>query len=118
MCHEVIGTDTDGSLICRADEDGEIYNCGETLEEYGVHNLRPHELRRLELDAWLEELDARVIHVTDLGAAMEAQEWGALCVDWLTAASRRAALSAAAAAHATAHAATAAHHARRALSHP
>jgi hypothetical protein len=38
----VIGFDVDGCLLCEAF--GEMFNCGENLEEYGVENLRPVEM--------------------------------------------------------------------------
>ena len=38
-----IGIDNDGCLICEGD-DGEIYNCGETLEQIGIENLSEGEL--------------------------------------------------------------------------
>lgn len=38
----VVGVDTDGCLVC--EDRGEVYNCGETLEEFGAHNLSPAEL--------------------------------------------------------------------------
>lgn len=42
---EVIGVDTDGGLICKDVQTGELYNCGETLEEFGAHNLTEGELK-------------------------------------------------------------------------
>jgi hypothetical protein len=46
---EVTGVDADGGLILW-DREGEVeYNCGETLEEYGVENLTDRERQRLTL---------------------------------------------------------------------
>lgn len=42
----IIAIDTDGCLIM-VDEDGNTYNCGETLEEYGIDNLTPEERQAL-----------------------------------------------------------------------
>lgn len=41
---EVIGLETDGTVIQWNALDQEGYTSGETLAEYGIHNLRPHEL--------------------------------------------------------------------------
>jgi hypothetical protein len=49
MIHQdfrVVGIDADGGLICE-DADGARYNCGETLEEFGVSNLTPAEIAAL-----------------------------------------------------------------------
>ncbi len=39
----VVGIDTDGCIL--QDDDGShgVYNCGETLEQFGLHNLRDSE---------------------------------------------------------------------------
>lgn len=44
---EVVGVDTDGNLICYNASTHSNYNCGETLESYGVDNLTPTELKRV-----------------------------------------------------------------------
>lgn len=45
---EILDVDTDGCLIMW-DNDGDIpYNCGETLEGYGVDNLTQREADRLK----------------------------------------------------------------------
>ena len=46
---EVLGIDTDGCLICWNARDKERYNCGQTLEEFGVCNLREAEKKRLNI---------------------------------------------------------------------
>ena len=46
---KVIGIDTDGCLICQGGE-GEPYNCGETLEQFGIENLTPEEKSLLGLE--------------------------------------------------------------------
>lgn len=44
---EVLGVDVDGKLI-QWDRQGEVaYNCGETLEEFGITNLTTVELARV-----------------------------------------------------------------------
>jgi hypothetical protein len=44
---EVLGVDVDGGLICWNAETQTKYNCGETLEQYGEHNLSEDELIRI-----------------------------------------------------------------------
>ena len=44
---EVLATDTDGCLICFNADNGQPYNCGETLDQYGEHNLTDRERKRL-----------------------------------------------------------------------
>jgi hypothetical protein len=43
---QVIGIDTDGCLLIE-DVSGDVYNCGETVEEFGIDNLNADELRAL-----------------------------------------------------------------------
>jgi len=43
---EVIGIDNDGCLIIK-DLFGEVYNCGETLEQFGTDNLTDDEKEML-----------------------------------------------------------------------
>lgn len=43
---QVVAVASDGTLICE-DETGR-YNCGETLEEFGPHNLFQNESRMIE----------------------------------------------------------------------
>lgn len=44
---EVLRVDNDGCLVLW-DRDGEVeYNCGETLDDYGDHNLTEVECKRL-----------------------------------------------------------------------
>lgn len=43
---EVIGIDTDGCLVLWNADDEELYNCGETLEEFG--ELTAIELARIK----------------------------------------------------------------------
>jgi hypothetical protein len=45
---KVIGIDMDGYLIIE-DDTGEVYNCGQTLDEFGISNLTPDELTALGL---------------------------------------------------------------------
>ena len=45
---EVIGTDNDGCLILWNSTTQQGENCGETLEQFGIDNLFPKELKRLE----------------------------------------------------------------------
>jgi len=44
---EVLGLDADGCLILWNGSDGTPYNCGETLDEFGVENLTAEELARV-----------------------------------------------------------------------
>jgi len=44
---EVLGKDADGCLIQWDGEHGTRYNCGETLEQFGVENLTPIEKERV-----------------------------------------------------------------------
>jgi hypothetical protein len=44
---EVIGVDTDGRLIQWDATNGAPYNCGETVDEFGRHNLTQAELARV-----------------------------------------------------------------------
>ena len=44
---EVVGKDNDGSLVCWDAVSKQPYNCGETLDEFGEHNLTPTELKRV-----------------------------------------------------------------------
>lgn len=44
---EVVGVDNDGGLLCRDLETGEEYNCGDTLESFGVENLSTEELEAI-----------------------------------------------------------------------
>lgn len=46
---EVINIDSDGCLICWNAETQEPYNCGETREQYGEHNLTDRERHRLSI---------------------------------------------------------------------
>jgi hypothetical protein len=46
---EVLGLDTDGCVIQFNAGDGEAFNCGESLEDWGRHNLQPHEMSRVGL---------------------------------------------------------------------
>ncbi len=46
---KVIGIDNDGCLICfdpEAEPD-QVYNCGETPEEFGIENLTDEELENI-----------------------------------------------------------------------
>ncbi len=47
----VIGTDTDGCLVCRDHDTNEEYNCGETLEEFGPQNLTEEERKTLTAES-------------------------------------------------------------------
>ena len=47
---EVLGLDTDLNVVQWDAENKTPYNCGESLEEWGVGNLRPHERARVGLD--------------------------------------------------------------------
>lgn len=44
---EVIGLDTDGCILQWNADDGSVYNCGETLAEFGADNLTESERARL-----------------------------------------------------------------------
>jgi hypothetical protein len=46
---EVVGIDTDESLICWDAKSGTMYNCGEDLEIFGEDNLTDIERQRLNL---------------------------------------------------------------------
>lgn len=46
----VIGTDTDGSLICEDESTGEQWNCGENREDFGEHNLTQKERDLLDME--------------------------------------------------------------------
>ena len=56
---EVMGYDGDGASIVQWDGTGDTcgypcpYVCGETPEEYGLHNLEPIEMARLLLCGWI-----------------------------------------------------------------
>ena len=45
---EVIGLDSDGTVVQWNAETNQPYNCGETLEEFGVDNLTSAELQRVK----------------------------------------------------------------------
>jgi hypothetical protein len=51
----VIGLDNDGSVICYDPEydTDPVYNCGETLEEFGIDSLFPQERVTLALEGIL-----------------------------------------------------------------
>lgn len=44
---EVIRVDTDGCLVLYNAASDREYNCGQTLEEFGIYNLFPKEKERL-----------------------------------------------------------------------
>jgi hypothetical protein len=49
---KVVGMESDGTLICRevdAVTDENDWNCGETLEEFGIENLLPEERKLLNI---------------------------------------------------------------------
>jgi hypothetical protein len=46
---EVLDVDTDGCLICWNATTKQSYNCGQTVHDYGVHNLTMRECQRLAL---------------------------------------------------------------------
>ncbi len=48
---EILGMDSDYVLQWNA-ETGERYCSYETPEEFGIHNIRLHELARMEFDGW------------------------------------------------------------------
>ena len=61
----VVGIEADGTLICRpggtsGDED---YNCGETLEEFGVDRLFENERTAIGADALTEATGRKFITV-------------------------------------------------------
>jgi hypothetical protein len=41
----VVGVDTDGGVLCQDLSTMKIYNCGESLEEFGLNNLTEEEVR-------------------------------------------------------------------------
>ena len=45
---EVIGLDLDGTVVQWDAETNRPYNCGETIEEFGVDNLTEDELNRVK----------------------------------------------------------------------
>lgn len=44
---EILALDSDGCIIQWDAEKGQIYNCGETVEAFGIDNIYDHELKRL-----------------------------------------------------------------------
>jgi hypothetical protein len=58
---DVIGFDTDGTLLCRPEETigDDDYNCGETLEQFGVENLDGDELEMVAESLARAERDGR-----------------------------------------------------------
>lgn len=44
---EILQIDVNGCLIQWNADDQEIYNCGETPEEFGLDNIRSHEMERI-----------------------------------------------------------------------
>lgn len=56
---EVIDLDKNGTLICRKKESGEVYNCGETPEDFGTGNLNPEEKARLLKAGWFPYEDTK-----------------------------------------------------------
>ena len=44
---EVLGIDSDGTLLQWDADKEEVYNCGETIEEFGEDQLTPQELETL-----------------------------------------------------------------------
>jgi len=48
----ILGLDNDGCILQWNDEDLEIYNCGETPDEFGEDSITPEEARRIQADAW------------------------------------------------------------------
>lgn len=44
---EVVGQDTDGALLCKDNITGKIYNSGDTLKDFGEHNLSVREKETL-----------------------------------------------------------------------
>lgn len=57
---EVIGFDKDGRVMQWDGERGLAYNSGESLDEFGLHNLHEHELTRVNVtpDTWLAAVAA------------------------------------------------------------
>jgi hypothetical protein len=53
---DVIGIDTDKCLILWNGSKKQGENCGETLEQFGIENLFPKELKRLGID----QIDASI----------------------------------------------------------
>lgn len=46
---EIIGLDTDGCVLQWDVDTASAYNSGETPEQYGLHNIRPHEMERINI---------------------------------------------------------------------
>lgn len=44
---EIIGLDTDGCFIQWSDDEQHSYNCGETPEQFGCHNMTNVEEKRI-----------------------------------------------------------------------
>lgn len=47
----ILGLDNDGCILQWNDEDLEIYNCGETPDEFGEDSITPEEAKRIQSDA-------------------------------------------------------------------
>lgn len=47
----ILGLDNDGCILQWNDEDLEIYNCGETPDEFGEDSITPEEAKRIQFDA-------------------------------------------------------------------
>ncbi|KVV40961.1 hypothetical protein WT27_13650 [Burkholderia territorii] len=72
---EVIGFDKDGRVMQWDGERGLAYNSGESLDEFGLHNLREHELTRVNVtrDTWLAAVSAHAAkHVVTVEVAVPA----------------------------------------------
>ncbi|KKI36161.1 hypothetical protein VI03_25700 [Burkholderia vietnamiensis] len=72
---EVIGFDKDGCVMQWDGERGLSYNSGESLDEFGLHNLREHELTRVNVtrDTWLAAVAAQAAkHVATVEVAVPA----------------------------------------------
>lgn len=48
---EIVGLDNDSCILVFCSEPEQIYNCGETLKDFGINNLTKEELHRVCWDA-------------------------------------------------------------------
>lgn len=50
---EIVGYDpANGSILQHNGDTGETYNCGDSPEQFGLDNISPEEIKRLERDGW------------------------------------------------------------------
>jgi len=53
---EVLYVDNDGCIVQWSNEHSRVYNCGETPEEFGLHNLTAKEAARINVNPKREDV--------------------------------------------------------------